>query len=116
QGMKGDAGQARRYHWQSEGLVSFVEEAHAAIAGRGQGEIVNLTDRRAGPSRQAQVEILASIGPDRIAREGAALELRAPRAELPVREKQPLLPHLVMPEHHDVQASDVFIRRLHGTL
>src|SRR3982075_4453892 len=27
-----------------------------------------------------------------------------------------MLPHLVMPAHHDVRASDVFTRRLHGTL
>ena len=26
------------------------------------------------------------------------------------------LPHLVMPAHHDVRSSDVFTRRLHGTL
>jgi hypothetical protein len=25
-----------------------------------------------------------------------------------------LLPHLVMPAHHDVRSSDVFTRRLHG--
>jgi len=29
---------------------------------------------------------------------------------------QPDLPFLHMPAHHDVRASDVFIRRLHGTL
>src|SRR5262249_31140093 len=29
---------------------------------------------------------------------------------------QPLLPHLVMPAHHDVRASDVVLRRLHGNL
>ena len=27
-----------------------------------------------------------------------------------------MLPHLVMPAHHDVRSSDVFTRRLHGTL
>jgi hypothetical protein len=27
-----------------------------------------------------------------------------------------VLPHLVMPAHHDVRASDVMTRRLHGTL
>ncbi len=27
-----------------------------------------------------------------------------------------MLPHLVMPPHHDVRSSDVFVRRLHGTL
>ena len=29
---------------------------------------------------------------------------------------QALLPHLVMPAHHDVRPKDVFARRLHGTL
>jgi len=29
---------------------------------------------------------------------------------------QALLPHLIMPAHHDVRPSDVFSRRLHGTL
>jgi hypothetical protein len=29
---------------------------------------------------------------------------------------QPLLPHLVMPEHHDVRPKDVMLRRLHGAL
>jgi hypothetical protein len=33
--------------------------------------------------------------------------------EIPV---QPQLSHLVMPLHHDVRSSDVFTRRLHGTL
>src|ERR1700734_471945 len=47
QGMNGERRQARRYHWLSEGLKSFVEEPHAAIDGVEQGEIVNLTDRRA---------------------------------------------------------------------
>ena len=67
QGMNGDRRQARRYHWLSEGLTSFVDAPHAAIEGRGQGEIVNLTDRRAARSRAAQVELLGSLGPERIA-------------------------------------------------
>src|SRR3982751_3239952 len=46
QGMNGDSRRARRYHWLSEGLESFVDAPHAAIEGRRQGEIVNLTDRR----------------------------------------------------------------------
>src|SRR6202051_2964520 len=46
QGMNGDRRQARRYHWLSEGLRSFVDEPHAAIDGVEQGVIVNLTDRR----------------------------------------------------------------------
>jgi uncharacterized protein len=108
QGMNGDKRQARRYHWHSENLKDFVDEPHSAIDGPSQGEIINLTDRRAENSRTAQLDLLAALGPDRIVAEFAALSGR------PV--AQPLLPHLVMPAHHDVRASDVFTRRLHGTL
>jgi hypothetical protein len=108
QGMNGDKRQARRYHWHSENLASFVDEPHSAIDGPVQGEIVNLTDRRAERSRAAQLELLDEMGPDRIVGELAALEGRQPA--------QALLPHLVMPAHHDVRSSDVFTRRLHGTL
>src|SRR5690242_3696706 len=64
QGMNGDRRQARRYHWLSEGLKSFVEAPHAAIDGVEQGVIVNLTDRRAAASRQRQLDLLGEIGPD----------------------------------------------------
>src|SRR6202451_2184405 len=50
QGMNGERRQARRYHWLSEGLESFVNAPHAAIEGVGQGTIVNLADRRAAAS------------------------------------------------------------------
>ncbi len=115
QGMNDTSRQARRYHWLSEHLESFVDEPHTAIDGQGQGTIVNLTDRRAEASRQAQIEILGSLGPDGIARKFLALEEREADAT-PVASQQPLLPHLVMPEHHDVRAKDVVLRRLHGTL
>ena len=115
QGMNDTSRQARRYHWLSEHLESFVDEPHTAIDGQGQGTIVNLTDRRAEASRQAQIEILGSLGPDGIARKFLALEEREADAT-PVASPQPLLPHLVMPEHHDVRAKDVVLRRLHGTL
>ncbi|MGO9674166.1 MAG: DUF763 domain-containing protein [Methylocella sp.] len=115
QGMNADRKQARRYHWLSEGLKSFVEEPHAAIEGIVQGEIVNLTDRRAEPSRRGQLDLLQSLGPDRIARELSLLEGRVgePAAPAP---KQLLLPHLVMPAHHDVRPSDVLSPRLHASL
>jgi uncharacterized protein len=69
QGMNGNLRQARRYHWLSEGLASFVDAPHAAIAGAPQGEIVNLADRRAEASRQGQLNLLAALGPERIVRE-----------------------------------------------
>jgi uncharacterized protein len=109
QGMNEDLRQARRYHWLSQGLKSFVDEPHTAIDGRGQGEIVNLTDRRAAASRRSQVDLLSSLGPDGIARELAAVRAPEPQA-------QPVLPHLSMPAHHDVRPKDVVLRRLHGTL
>jgi hypothetical protein len=116
QGMNDELRQARRYHWLSEGLTSFVEEPHAAIAGPGQGEIVNLTDRRAEASRRRQLDLLSSLGPDGIARELSALEADNAKRAPPTAPPQLLLPHLVLPAHHDVRSSDVVLRRLHGNL
>jgi uncharacterized protein len=113
QGMNGQSRLARRYHWLSEGLTSFVEAPHAAIEGERQGEIVNLTDRRAEASRRGQLDLLRDLGPDGLVREIAAI---APEPAAPKAAAQPLLPHLVMPAHHDVRAKDVMIRRLHGAL
>ena len=114
QGMNGERKQARRYHWLSETLRSFVEEPHAAIDGVEQGEIINLTDRRAQASRRTQLDILQSLGPDGIARELRALE---GRDEMPgPLTSQPILPHLIMPAHHEVRPNDVLERRLHGNL
>jgi hypothetical protein len=116
QGMKGDARQARRYHWLSEGLENFVDQPHAAIDGKGQGTIVNLTDRRAERSRLAQLDVLGTLGPDRIVREVGTLET-VTRTEIPKSPvDEPFLPHLIMPEHHEVRPSDVMLRRLHGNL
>jgi hypothetical protein len=139
QGMNGDSRQARRYHWLSEGLTSFVDAPHTAIEGAAQGNIVNLADHRADRSRRAQVEILQSMGIDAIAREvgkldavqaksalirpagtasrerekGTAVEIAASDA-VPL--QLGLLPHLSMPDHHDVRGSDVVSRRLRGNL
>jgi uncharacterized protein len=108
QGMNGDKRQARRYHWRSENLRSFVDEPHAAIDGPEQGEIVNLTDHRAALARDSQIDLLAKLGPDGITDQYVALTGQ--------RASQPSLPHLMMPAHHEVRSSDVFVRRLHGTL
>lgn len=111
QGMNGDRRQARRYHWLSEGLESFVDSPHAAIEGREQGEIINLADRRAAASRAGQLDLLSSLGPDRLIREVATIESFEVARTV---EAQPMLPHLIMPAHHDVRAGDVNLRRLHG--
>jgi hypothetical protein len=112
QGMNGDKRQARRYHWHSGSLSSFVDRPHAAIEGPEQGDIINLTDKRAEKSRSAQLDLLAALGPDGIVNEFVAQQPAAP----PTSSDQLSLPHLLMPEHHDVRSSDVFTRRVHGTL
>ncbi|HML30852.1 MAG TPA: DUF763 domain-containing protein, partial [Hyphomicrobium sp.] len=61
-------------------------------------------------SRSAQLDLLATLGPDRIVKE---LMVETPPRGNP---DQLSLPHLIMPAHHDIRSSDVFIRRLHGTL
>jgi hypothetical protein len=111
QGMNDGRRQARRYHWLSEGLTSFVDDPHSAIEGKGQGTIVNLADKRAEKSRHAQLELLAAMGPDGLAREIVRIEAPQPAAE-----PEPLLPHLIMPARHDVRAEDVIPRRLHAAL
>jgi hypothetical protein len=114
QGMNGERGQARRYHWLSEGLTSFVDAPHSAIEGPSQGNILNLTDRRARASRETQVS-LASEDPDaviemlRALRDGGNVEVFGPH-------EPAMPPHLQMPSHHDVRPTDVFLRRLRGTL
>jgi hypothetical protein len=116
QGMNGELKQARRYHWLSERLKSFVDEPHAAIEGPGRGEIVNLTDHRAEASRRGQLDLLASLGPEGITRELSKLEARDTLPIVSPHPPQMLLPHLDLPEHHDVRASDVVTHRLHGNL
>jgi len=114
QGMNDGRKHARRYHWLSEGLDSFIDAPHAAVEGANQGQIVNLTDRRAAASRDRQLDLLRDAGPDRIVREFARLGPACGKATAPA--AQAMLPHLVMPDHHEVRAEDVIERRLHGAL
>jgi len=118
QGMNDRIGEARRYHWQSEGLAGFFESPHAAIEGRNVGAIVNLADARAQRSRAAELELVRQ-GPDqtisilRRYRHSGNLALSLfPETEILT---EPL-PHLQLPHHHEVRASDVMLKRLHGTL
>jgi hypothetical protein len=105
QGLSGERGEARRYHWQSAGLTSFVEAPHAAIDGAPKGLIRNLTDARAGACRDATVGLVAD--PDGTLEAVARARGRA---------IQPALPHLNLPAHHAVASTDVNLRRLHATL
>ncbi len=103
QGMNDMEGLARRYHWHSDNVSSFVEEPHSAVVGKSRGVIINLTDRRAASSRDAAVTI-ANQNPDKTVEELIAVSSRSHSR------------HLSMPAHHDVRPTDVFLRRLHATL
>ena len=94
QGMSAGSSTARRYHWHSEGLRSFVEEPHTAICGANQGLILNLADRQASPARDG------------------ILTVTRERPESMMQDVQ----QLVLPSHHDVRAADVDLRRLGAIL
>jgi uncharacterized protein len=113
QGMSGARKQARRYHWLSEGLSSFVDAPHFAIDGEPRATpILNMTDVRAAPTREAQLVMLHD-GPDAIVREAAKI-LFADRA--PSSSQLLPLPHLDLPDRHDVRREDVQMKRLGGAL
>ena len=103
QGMREDSHTARRYHWLSEKVASFVEEPHAAIDGEMVGSILNLTDTRARESRD-MLAPLARSGPDSLWR------------TLGRSASAPVQPHLIMPDHHEVRPENVNDRRLYATL
>ena len=64
QGMNTQTRMARRYHWHSATVRSFVDDPHAAIVGENVGEIINLSDSRADKNRSGIVEFL-STHPDK---------------------------------------------------
>ncbi|OCH98653.1 hypothetical protein A8135_11255 [Legionella jamestowniensis] len=113
QGMNTTNKQARRYHWLSEGLDSFVDAPHATIEGPHQGNIINLTDQRAQISRSKQIDLLKTFSPERILAEVSKGEHAKPAI---IKMEQLSLPHLEMPAHHDVRAENISLRRLHGNI
>jgi uncharacterized protein len=94
QGMNASTSRARRYHWCSDGLQSFVLEPHAAICGENQGQILNLTDRQALPAQRAMLSI-AQEHPDRILQE---------------------VKYMKLPDYCEIKAQDVDIKRLGSIL
>src|SRR6186713_1205431 len=57
QGMQPDSKTARRYHWHSDNIKSFVEEPHSGICGFNQGMILNLTDETANITRESILKV-----------------------------------------------------------
>jgi len=79
QGMSDQTRMARRYHWLSEHVASFVDEPHDAICCDARSETLNLVAHENEGIRQASVEIAAQP-PDLALRTLAKVpELRMPR-------------------------------------
>lgn len=125
QGMNPLAKSARRYHWCSANLRSFVEDPHTAVIGENRGEILNLTAQKARSTRSSILE-LSHEDPGRMMREIA--QIVQPNASIIVPAQTDLFfptpdPIVVstnrdcrMPAHHDVRAEDVDLKRLGGVL
>lgn len=93
QGMNPNERMARRYHWLSSSLRSFMEEPHTSVCGRNQGLILNLTDKLAAPTKEGIVK-LTKESPDKLMREVS----------------------FILPNHHEVKAEDVNLKRLGAAL
>ena len=68
QGMNDETGFARRYHWHSKEVHSFVEEPHAAILGTKVPGVLDMTSRKSEKSRAVSVD-LVNDGVDRLQRQ-----------------------------------------------
>jgi hypothetical protein len=95
QGLNDATGTARRYHWHSQQLQSFINEPHTAICGLQSGNILNLVDKEAAATRSGIV----------------SLSKESPSYLLPEIQQQ-----LILPAHHDVRAKDVDLKRLGAML
>ena len=94
QGLNDRNGMARRYHWHSASVRDFIAEPHTGIVGENQGTIMNLVDPQARCAQAALLEIT---------REHPEKTLAGIR-------------HLRMPNHHEVRAENINLKRLGAVL
>lgn len=94
QGMDPATKTARRYHWHSGSIRSFVEEPHTGICGVNQGEILNLTAAAADKTRDGILTITQD-DPHALIKD---------------------FQRLILPAHHEVHAEDVNLKRLGSVL
>ncbi|MFO8110132.1 MAG: DUF763 domain-containing protein [Thermoplasmata archaeon] len=66
QGMKGEIGAARRYHWISKGIKKFVEEPHKGICGdRKETGVLDMTSRNSNETRKISIDLVKD-GPEHL--------------------------------------------------
>ncbi len=119
QGMNTAEKKARRYHWCSTNVRSFVEEPHTAVVGDNKGKILNLTDSKAEDSRSSILE-MSRENPERIIKEIAQIGKPASQTLFLQGELFGELENkgrsIIMPSHHEVLEQDVDLKRLGGVL
>jgi hypothetical protein len=107
QGMNDRARTARRYHWLSESMASFVDEPHAAVACDQRQPSLNLVAGEGDAHRDAVVA-LSREHPDRIVRE---LRTWKPDPPMPLFDRLSSMevPTEVyrVPRHHGITTSDI---------
>lgn len=139
QGMNPEKRTARRYHWSSSDLRSFVEEPHTGVTGENQGKILNLTANDALKTRDSIMDFTKET-PDKLLHE--IQKISNPDSSFsfgyggssktvnPIPTEQNLLfpelaesneivytgRNITLPSHHDVQKEDVDLKRLGGVL
>ena len=79
QGMNVSEKKARRYHWCSTNLRSFVEEPHTGVVGDNRGKILNLTDSKADKARETILD-MSREEPERILNE--IVQIKKPASQI----------------------------------
>jgi hypothetical protein len=111
QGMNTALRTARRYHWHSAQVKSFVAEPHSAVFGPNLGDIMNLTHRDAGATRDGILSVArSSLSCSTAGLEEISREIN--RRSCPETDGR----HLIMPARHEVQSSDISLKRLGAIL
>lgn len=90
QGLNNSNGYARRYHWHSDKVASFLEEPHTSVCGLNQGEILNLTHKDSDSTKKGIV----------------SLSNEPPHTTIKEARK------IFLPRHHEVKAANVNLKRL----
>jgi hypothetical protein len=108
QGMNPAVRYARRYHWYSEDLRSYVADPHAAVACDQRGSVLNLVAGEGAKHRET-IAALAREHPERILREARSV-MTGPHMPLfdgPLIPKQATPADLRLPARHTLGAKDL---------
>lgn len=122
QGMNTHTKTARRYHWSSHTLSSFVNTPHTAVTGENQGDILNLTAQEAASVRSHIVDF-SREHPTKLLKELRCMQNTSIQKDLfaDTEETDTLIfaeqkRSLVMPYRHDIRAQDIDLKRLGAVL